>query len=156
MNFIPCENCNRHVEFERYLEHLESCVEVPNFFFRTSNIIGSNLNLPIDFITNFNSFFSINIVLPEIIPEDLEDVEVGVDNISDVLKDYERKENVCDFCVICQNNLNDVDDVKFSITLCNHVYCNPCIENWFKKSKKCPICLLDVVDLLSKKKESIN
>ena len=122
MNFIPCENCNRHIEFERYLEHLESCVEVPSFYFRTSNIIGSN-SLPLDFLASLNSILSINILIPDVIPEDLEDVEVGVENVCEVLKDYERKENVCDFCVICDLLYRNKIMKRRRLFLFLHVFC---------------------------------
>lgn len=41
-----------------------------------------------------------------------------------------------DECSICLERLNKIKRK----TLCGHIYCAECIENWFTKDKRCPLC----------------
>jgi len=38
-------------------------------------------------------------------------------------------------CVICRDAY--VTPIKLE---CNHIFCEDCIEEWFKREKTCPIC----------------
>jgi len=40
-------------------------------------------------------------------------------------------------CSICFEDYQCYDIVK---TKCNHFYCKKCIDEWFKRSSKCPVC----------------
>jgi hypothetical protein len=39
-------------------------------------------------------------------------------------------------CSICLERLNKIKRK----TVCGHIYCAECIENWFNKHKRCPLC----------------
>jgi len=48
-----------------------------------------------------------------------------------------------DMCVVCQENLNDINSEFVFLTVCNHKFCVPCITQWFKVNTKCPTCMFD-------------
>lgn len=39
---------------------------------------------------------------------------------------------------------NDPDKYCMRRTLCNHTFCKTCIEKWLRRSKKCPMCMVDL------------
>ena len=47
------------------------------------------------------------------------------------------------FCVICTMPFKDEDEC--CVLACNeqHVFHNPCLENWFKRAATCPVCRAD-------------
>ena len=45
-------------------------------------------------------------------------------------------------CSICLNELK-IDD-NITILSCKHYYHKECISQWFKKSKTCPLCRIDL------------
>ena len=51
-----------------------------------------------------------------------------------------------DICPICQENLIETThkNIKVSILACTHTYCETCILKWLLKSKKCPICMVNL------------
>ena len=49
-----------------------------------------------------------------------------------------------DICPVCQENLAQTQEVcKLA---CSHTYCASCIKTWLSKSKKCPVCMIDLED----------
>ena len=51
-----------------------------------------------------------------------------------------------DICPICQENLIETTNknIKVTILACTHTYCETCILKWLLKSKKCPICMVNL------------
>ena len=44
-------------------------------------------------------------------------------------------------CAICK----DLVDIGTScITKCNHVFCSRCLDQWFARAKRCPVCNKDL------------
>jgi len=71
-------------------------------------------------------------------------VDVGIKDIDKAAPIIELEE-VDDICVICQDNFQK----PIRKTLCNHLYCSGCLEEWFKKNNKCPICMIRLNDLIN-------
>ena len=44
-----------------------------------------------------------------------------------------KKMNIEEECSICYEKSN-------CKTICNHYFCDICIEQWYNKQKNCPIC----------------
>ena len=65
----------------------------------------------------------------------LNDVEIGVDNIEDI-SEMEFNEINCSIC--CQQSL-----ISRKLK-CGHEFCDSCITEWLQTSKKCPICMIDL------------
>jgi len=51
----------------------------------------------------------------------------------------ENNINKTDMCVICQDNINNNDIIR-KIINCSHIFHINCIDTWFSKSTKCPLC----------------
>jgi len=71
-------------------------------------------------------------------------VEIGVEDKTKVLKKIEDIDNIhlnVDKCSICYSLFENKDNILK--TVCNHYFCNYCINNWLNKSKKCPCCMYD-------------
>jgi uncharacterized membrane protein YgcG len=49
-------------------------------------------------------------------------------------------------CPICLENFDteDTNDAEVRTLDCGHQFCFPCIEEWLKNNKTCPICIADV------------
>lgn len=45
-------------------------------------------------------------------------------------------------CSICLDNYNPTD--KIIKLPCNHIYHQKCINEWFSKSKSCPMCRINI------------
>lgn len=75
-------------------------------------------------------------------------VEVGVSNIKDVISNCENNElSETDVCPICRETFISLKDENINICTtkkCNHKYCEPCINTWLSKHKKCPICMCEL------------
>ena len=73
-------------------------------------------------------------------------VSVGIDNIDDVSTPIiSSKSEICPICIQEENNLR--------LTLCNHTFCDLCLQKWLKDNNKCPICMQNLLDLLNDKDE---
>jgi len=46
-------------------------------------------------------------------------------------------------CVICKIGYNS-DDILRKIKVCSHSFHMECLDKWFEKSKKCPLCRCDI------------
>jgi hypothetical protein len=120
------------------------------------NETGADISSLFRNINGFTSFFNTTWFVQNdpINTDDLEDVEVGVDSdkLPDVMSDYPYDINKNDYCTICQYSFSETitenSNAEFIKTICGHVYCKTCILNWFSKSKKCPDCSKDVVEIL--------
>jgi hypothetical protein len=76
-------------------------------------------------------------------------VQVGVDNIDAVSSVIPRAEmSVDDVCTICLDKMIEKDNECFRKLICGHKYCDGCITQWLAKSKKCPVCNVDLQDKL--------
>ena len=70
--------------------------------------------------------------------EEIGDVEIGIndlDKVTDIV-------NIMDTCPICKDEHNVMRK-----TICNHLFCQECIETWFDKNTKCPLCLQDLNEI---------
>lgn len=72
-------------------------------------------------------------------------VKVGVKDISKVIQDYDGLTLEEEVCVICQDSLGNNPMAK---TLCKHIYCRGCITQWLNENKKCPVCQVDLDDMV--------
>lgn len=93
--------------------------------------------------------YEMNILLGELMGR----VEVGVQDINRVTT---RCAGIpSDICPICHDDLagvgNEAPDglPPCRRTLCGHTFCGPCIERWLSTSKRCPVCMSDVEDMLA-------
>jgi hypothetical protein len=88
------------------------------------------------------SSFELNTMLGELMGGN---VEVGVSDVERV-----TTRGTCldaeSICAICQDSIGTGNEQRS--TLCGHTYCGGCIETWFNTSKKCPMCMCDVEELL--------
>jgi len=78
-------------------------------------------------------------------------VEVGIENV-DAVSTIIQKEQVSsdDICAICLDKLFEKrDDILVRQLICGHKYCDDCISQWLIKSKKCPVCNIDLEDKLN-------
>ena len=48
-----------------------------------------------------------------------------------------------EFCPICTDTRTDTG-INTTSTLCGHVFCNPCLKKWTKRSNYCPNCRCDM------------
>lgn len=77
-------------------------------------------------------------------------VEVGVDNIDTVSSVIPKEEvNSDDICTICLDKIIDKGNEGVRKLICSHTYCDGCITQWLAKSKKCPVCNIDLEDKLN-------
>jgi len=60
--------------------------------------------------------------------------------LNDVAPIINEKDN----CPIC---LDDIDTVR--ITQCNHRFCDSCLSTWIQKSRRCPLCNQDLIELVN-------
>ena len=65
----------------------------------------------------------------------LEDHVVGISDINKVSK-IVRKDLKCPICS-CEKTI-------IRETKCKHHFCDECLSEWLKSSKKCPICMIDL------------
>lgn len=72
-------------------------------------------------------------------------VEIGVEDINEVssLIDPQELEHKCP---VCMEEFSTMSSGARKL-LCKHAFCQPCIETWLSKNKKCPICSVDLEDL---------
>ncbi len=77
-------------------------------------------------------------------------VSVGVKDIDSISKlipqpDDEPKD---DICPICRETIGGEEKVAREL-ICGHLFCDACICKWLRSSKKCPLCVCDLDDMLS-------
>ena len=95
--------------------------------------------------------YEFNVMLSEL----MGNVNTGVRDMSAVLKDTQWAGDGDEVCVICQEKFAEIaTDGQIVETCCGHMFCRKCIETWFAKHKKCPICQCDVEDFCAKKIET--
>ena len=70
--------------------------------------------------------------------EEIGDVEIGINDLDKVTEIV----NITDTCPICKDEHNVMRK-----TICNHLFCQECIETWFEKNTKCPLCLKDLNEI---------
>ena len=100
-----------------------------NSLFNTINDVVSD-----NILNNFDDEYSTLINLSE----EIGDVEIGIKDLDKVSKIV----NKTDMCPICKEEHNVMRE-----TICNHSFCQECIEVWFKKNSKCPLCLKDLNEI---------
>ena len=61
-------------------------------------------------------------------------VEIGIKDIDTISSLIKKKE----LCPICKDEHETVRK-----TVCNHYFCNNCLQIWLKNNKTCPVCLKD-------------
>ena len=48
------------------------------------------------------------------------------------------KDNINNTCSICYQKFEKVDDMI--VTKCKHIFHKDCLNIWFEKKSKCPLC----------------
>lgn len=159
---IPCEFCNEMIFFNEYEEHIASC------FIRSNTIDQSTFVIYRDVETN--SIFRINITpllgainnlgindggandneyaFNSLISEYLGNVDVGIENINDVVQGC--NDDADDICPVCRDTISPESHVK---TLCKHSFCRGCITTWLSSHISCPICAIDLRNLIQKSED---
>ena len=173
-SWIPCELCETSVRWGEYNTHLQMCtlfsganelvIPFSQIAMMMQRIMLADSNAGDGDVTNVASQpiiryqvmmfandgetvtdtneFEINTQ----IAEQVGNVEIGVDNIDDVIQDTvieETQSDVDALCVVCQEYLSKCKHIV-QTKVCKHLFCKSCISEWFKKSKKCPVCLTEV------------
>ena len=82
------------------------------------------------------------------IPEEFEDVKVGLNKIDKYYQEFKLGEDR--ECNICVNSFKK--DENMYKMICGHVFCLTCINKWFQENVKCPNCNQDLRDLLKEPK----
>ncbi len=139
---INCPVCNEEHNFITFYEHLltnhqEFLAVLTNIRFsdidvnNLINIYGEEYDYDYDNYENLSNLC-----------DEIGVVEIGVDDI-DIsapicIYEYDKPEN----CPICLDILSNTTNIRRTRN-CNHKYCAECIENWFKKNKKCPVCKVE-------------
>lgn len=86
---------------------------------------------------------------------DIDQVSHCISSI-EIQENKERYEN--EMCPICQETIvelvdeNKEDHVPIRKTLCNHLFCQPCISKWLHTNVKCPVCQVDLEEKKDAKK----
>ena len=119
---ILCYICDDFIPLESFNFHLYLCEN--NLIVNTNRITEYNANIEL--------------------AERLGNVEIGIDS-SSVSTDFTDKAKT-ELCPICL----DSTETKKTQLLCSHIYCRTCISTWLNKSKKCPLCMADLEELLKK------
>ena len=72
---------------------------------------------------------------------------VGIENIDQVTEVFinDNIDTIDNNCPICLDNMREASYCR-KINACSHVFCGPCIEQWFEQHKTCPICKKDVTE----------
>lgn len=96
------------------------------------------------------SMYDLNVRISELLgkvetgltEEQLKEVCVSTSNAE------ELKLEADDLCAICQETLLEVTKKNEQVCMlaCHHKYCDGCIKTWLQKSKKCPVCMVDLED----------
>lgn len=85
-----------------------------------------------------------------LLAQQIGNVEIGVSDIKTVTSIVPESERILlkeSVCAICQERFEQItSDTELLKTLCNHIYCSPCIAKWLSSSKKCPVCIIDLED----------
>lgn len=126
MYYIFCLNCMTDIENYNFVQHIEECNEnlYENYTYEGSYEYYSDL------------------------AERLGNVEIGLDKEDiEVASTIIEKEKIDDVCSICL----DIFENKIRKLICNHIFCDECINTWLQKSKKCPCCLINLEDEIKKK-----
>jgi NACalpha-BTF3-like transcription factor len=115
----------------------------------TRSVIWFNITTAQSPSTSVASSYDANLRLADTIGK----VEVGLTEqqlaettySSDNYEELHIKED--DICPICQDKLASQEEKKKAcLVACGHTYCDACIKKWLKKSKKCPVCMVDLED----------
>jgi len=118
-------NNNQHNNQENQT-NLDEGVNLPFFVFNPQNPGNINDNDELNYDDELNNY-------EELL--NLEDQVVGIYDINNVSQfSFEDVE-----CPICS-------DTKMGkrTTNCSHIFCDACLQEWLKSSKKCPVCMVDL------------
>lgn len=91
--------------------------------------------------------FEFNSMITEVIGN----VNTGVSDLTQVLSDGGSfDEN--DICPICRDTFTNIvsNGSNISTCVCSHMFCNNCITKWLSNHKKCPICMFDFEEHITK------
>lgn len=69
------------------------------------------------------------------------------DTTRDITRDATRDTTRCTSCCICLKEYKT--NTKLRVLPCKHEFHKKCIDKWFSAHVKCPVCRLDVRDILS-------
>lgn len=61
----------------------------------------------------------------------------------DILLSNEVSASNSDLCTICFDDISIDKGVVVIKTVCNHMFCKPCLKSWLEKHNNCPICRVD-------------
>ena len=141
-NLVPCEYCNHLVDFSEYANHIQYC-DVPISFNLNLNP-EDNVDGIFNIIENILSGVNLTPLEPDNnnyndlteLGEQIGNVEVGIEDFNEYLVLNKYDEFLCE---ICQNKKTETYRTE-----CNHEFCKECSIEWFKTSKKCPYCMLEL------------
>lgn len=97
--------------------------------------------------TIYDNDYEENLRLADIIGR----VEVGIedkDTVGRVIDNVELVDGDEDTCVVCINAIKETGNDARKL-ICNHIYCKPCIDTWLSSHKRCPVCNVDLEELLA-------
>lgn len=141
--------------------------ELNNTYTNFSNMINQYnyspnlINTPSQNISYFDNIIN-NLIRTIAIPENSYDdliniterigvVRIGVKNINDVAPVI--IDNKKYFCSISQEELSERDSKRK--TLCGHIFSSELLEEWLHDNKKCPVCQIDLEELLDTRIQKI-
>ena len=105
-----------------------------NNFIENTNILIQNINS----INNTINYLNVeNNDYESLINLDNNNQTIGVKDINKFIE-YSGDEIICTICTE-----KTTDSYK---TICNHLFCLECIEEWLKDNKKCPICMKEFIE----------
>lgn len=163
---IPCEICGELIPFTDYIQHLELCQHRSSVL----NILNPMLN---SFLQNHTDSFQINFdadtsnidefdsnnwrtvnledlmdtyEMNNIISEMIGNVNHGCVDIDSAISNVDINEigNSNNRCSICLESLHEVaSNAEVCVTTCDHYFCNPCITQWLREHRTCPLCNKD-------------
>lgn len=164
---IPCEICGELIPFTDYIQHLELCQHRSSVL----NILNPMLNsflqnhtasFQIDFQQNFDSnneldsntswrtinledlmdTYEMNNIIAEMIGNvnhGCVDIDSAISNVN--VDELESSNNRCSICLESLQELHS--NVEVCATTCDHYFCKPCITQWLREHRTCPLCNKD-------------
>lgn len=87
--------------------------------------------------------------------ENLDDVSHIVDGLSKECREGDNGNECNEICPICQENIGMLakDNTVIRKTICNHVFCEPCLQKWLTNHIRCPLCMVCLDELKLKNDE---
>jgi hypothetical protein len=139
IDLVECLHCHVMIAIEDFNEHVDICERLHVF---SDEMMASMMLLTLggSTIDEYELFSQIGEMIGK--------VEVGVQDISAVLSPVDAQPPNCSLCPICFDDMSE-STKKIVTTLCGHQFCEACVRRWLEKNKRCPVCMLDLEDMLA-------